>query len=214
MIFWGILLALLAAVLLLLCVPVLVSLVYSGEGVVTVRYLVFRFTFPTEEEKAKEEEPEKPVEGKKAKKKAKYKIPPTEKLLAFAEELTPKLWGQVRKLVKTILVYGLRLNLCVVGVDAADTAIRYGRANAYVYGIITAAQNIIRVKVDTIRIYPDFNGEKGEFTLTLKAMIFPVVLLIVALNIAILALVAALKSGILDVKGKRSVNNGTKAPNQ
>ena len=76
----------------------------------------------------------------------------------------------VGKILTGFRITGLKLYLRVGGPNAAQTAIQYGKLNAYVHGGLCAAKNFARIGVKDIGIGYDFlgTGITEEFSFNVK----------------------------------------------
>ncbi len=180
-----VLLGILAAVLLLLCVPVRLILRYrTGKAPVGVlRWLFFqvdllkaaeRKTADTETRAKKEAKPRPPKEKK-----------PLEfsRMLGVAADLLSSLKGGAGMLVRRFRIYRVRLSMVVAGEDAAETAVDYGKCNAAVYSAYALAKNFLNLKNPEIEIRPDFVSEKGSVDFEMRGRLMPIVALAAAARI-------------------------------
>ena len=108
-------------------------------------------------------------------------------------ELLKELVGIVLKLTDTIrrhtVISKLRLDLLIVGNDAADTAMIYGYACSAIYPLLSILDQHIRIKKHDVYIDAGFNADKTQVRFILKARIMPVFVIIGAVE----ALIKALK---------------------
>lgn len=186
---WWIVLGILALLLLLLLLPVHVSLRYRDGLQVRVRYtFVSLRVYPR---------PEKPAKTKKKKQKAEKaagagrgagKEEP-EGMLAQLEELLKedgvsavaaylqsmaKLAADVlRRALRVIVVDRLEARLIVVGEDAAETAVRYGKICAAVFPAQAVLETVMKVRRRQIRVEPGFLQEKSSAAVELRAHVLP-----------------------------------------
>jgi hypothetical protein len=205
----------LCVLLFLLCLPVWISFLWeNGRGEFAVRWLFVRWKGPSDGEEEQPSEPEKAAEGETKKKKKKFKIPPPEQLTDFVRRMWPKLWRGVRRLIRSTLVYDLQLDLRVCGPDAARTGVRFGRTYAWVCGVLAALQGAVGLRISRVRIEPDFLSREDACRLAFRVRIYPIVILAVAVNLAVAAILAAFRAGIIDFKRKGSGIHGAKEPDQ
>lgn len=186
---WWIVLGILAFLLLLLLLPVHVSLRYRDGLQVRVRYaFVSLCVYPR---------PEKPAKTKKKKQKAEKaagsgpaagKEEP-EGMLAQLEELLKedgvsavaaylqsmaKLAADVlRRALRVIVVDRLEARLIVVGEDAAETAVRYGKICAAVFPAQAVLETVMKVRRRQIGVEPGFLQEKSSAAVELRAHVLP-----------------------------------------
>ena len=184
-----ILLIVIAVIIAFLLIPVTVSGGYDIQPALEIKYLFYKKTvFP---------KPEK-TEGGTAKKKAKpakaakhkKKFPLT---VGDMIELLPKavdrLIPPVRKLLKRTVVGKFSLSMTVVGSDAADTAIKFGKINGAVFYAVALLDRIMTLKVKNVDIIPGFAAEQSEFKASATMKAYPLALLIAAIQLGISALI-------------------------
>lgn len=174
-----VLLGILAAVLLLLCVPVRLILLYcTGKAPVGVlRWLFFqvdllkaaeRKTADTETRAKKAEN----LQSKKEKKPLEFS-----RTLGIAADLLSSLKGGAGMIVRRFRIYRVRLSMIVAGEDAAETAVDYGKCNAAVYSAYALAKNFLNLKNPEIEIRPDFVSEKGSVDFEMRGRLMPIIVL-------------------------------------
>lgn len=180
-----ILLGILAAILLLLCVPVRLILRYcTGKTPVGVlRWLFFQIDLLKAAERktidvdtsAKEQTKPHPAKEKK----------PLEfsRMLGLIADLLSSLKGGARMIVRRFRIYRVRLSMIVAGEDAADTAIDYGKCNAAVYSAYALAKNFMNLKNPEIEIRPDFVSGNGSVDFEMRGRLMPIVALAAAARI-------------------------------
>ena len=83
-------------------------------------------------------------------------------LLGAARTLAAALWPRRQAFLNRIRVRRLNIFWTVTGVDAADTAITYGRRIAACNMVLAAARDHIRIQADRLRLEPDFTGKQKE----------------------------------------------------
>ena len=191
------LLGILAAVLLLLCIPVRLEIRYKTGRVpaAVLRWIFLRFDL------AKPEEPaaRKPAKQKKSQKEkteaAPAKRPPMEfaELLGMILDLLSSLKGNTGMLVRSFKLYKIRLSMVVAEGDAADTAITYGRVNAAVYGAYALAQSFLRLGRPEIEIRPDFTAEEGSVDFEVGGRLTPIAALGTAIRVGVAFLVKTIR---------------------
>jgi hypothetical protein len=211
-----VLLCILAALALILLIPVRVAVRADPALGVAVRYLFWTgVVLPAAE---------KPAAPKKAKKKPpveKKKKPLRQQLdryLPILQDLLPRCLGPVRRLLRRTAVARLELAVTVAGADAADTAVAFGRMNAAVYTAVAALDRIVTLQVRRIDITPDFTAQKGGYFFSGEIRLIPLAALAAAVNIAALAAVSAVKTAVKNKKAKnhleRDVAHGKQASDQ
>lgn len=183
----AIMLSVLAVLLLLLLLPVTLHVtLFDGELKATVRYLFLRFRFPSKKEEAPKAE--KPHEHRKKKKRQeaapeqKEKEPEEKKwdfeAVKSAIELGKELLGGAGRALKTLLrgvrVRQLKLEIAVVGENAADTGIKSGNYNAYLHTAAALLQNFVRVRELYLNVYPAFWQQEETIAFEGKLSLRPV----------------------------------------
>ena len=106
-------------------------------------------------------------------------------------ELLKDITALILKLVDTIrrhIVMKTRLDLVVVGEDAADTALKFGYACSAIYPLLSLIDRHTKLKKHEEYIDAGFKAEKTQVRFLLKAHIMPV--------FVIIGIVAALIDGI------------------
>ena len=169
-----------ALLLLALCVPVRFGAAYrTGERPrAWLAWLFLKLDLTSVGEKGQKppKKPKKPKEPKPPKEK-----PAGKKPLEFSEQLglivdlLASLKGAAGMVVRNFKLYKIRLFLVVAGEDAAETAIRYGRVNAAVYGAYAAAKNFLRIGRPEIEIRPDFISGEALVDFEARGRLVPLV---------------------------------------
>ena len=165
--------------------PFSIELVYQDEVKLKVGYI-----FPIFKVLPQKPEPEKPDEKKQEKEKKPKKKNP---VLEFTKkqgldgiiELLKEITGIILKLVDTIrrhIVMKTRLDLLVVGSDAADTAMKFGYACSAIYPLLSLIDRHTKLKKHEEYIDAGFEAEKTQVRFILKAHIIPVFVLIGAVG--------------------------------
>lgn len=180
-----VLLGILAAILLLLCIPVRFILRYcTGKTPVGVlRWLFFQIDLLKAAERktidvdtrAKEETAPRP---KKEKKPLEFS-----RMLGSVADLLSSLKGGAGMIIRRFRIYRVRLSMVVAGEDAAETAVDYGKCNAAVYSAYALAKNFLNLKNPEIEIRPDFVSGKGSVDFEMRGRLLPIVALGAAVRI-------------------------------
>lgn len=98
------------------------------------------------------------------------------------------------RILAGIQVHDVRIRLPIHGADAADTAIRYGKTNAWLYSTLGVLQNGLDIRVKELALVPDFNGEKqGTELFSCKITARLIIMLIAGLR----AFIQLTKAGVL-----------------
>ena len=165
--------------------PFSIELVYQDEVKLKVGYI-----FPIFKVLPQKPKPEKPDEKKQEKEKKPKKKNP---VLEFTKkqgldgiiELLKEITGIILKLVDIIrrhIVMKTRLDLLVVGSDAADTAMKFGYACSAIYPLLSLIDRHTKLKKHEEYIDAGFEAEKTQVRFILKAHIIPVFVLIGAVG--------------------------------
>lgn len=83
----------------------------------------------------------------------------------------------MKKLVKNISVKIFRFNLKIGSQNAADTAIRYGQASAFLYPLLEIIKEVFNPQNFVVNVVPDFLNEKIEvnFECEFRGNIFDII---------------------------------------
>ncbi|MBS5481396.1 MAG: DUF2953 domain-containing protein [Clostridiales bacterium] len=193
---WWIVLGILAFVLLLLLLPVHVSLRFREELEVRVRYaFVSLRVYPRPEKPAKKEKKKAARAHRRAKKKeTEEKLPQLEKLFkedgvsavaAYLQMMAKLAADALRRALRVIVVDRLQVRLIVVGEDAADTAVRYGKICAAVYPAQAVLETVMKVRRRQIDVEPGFLQEKSSTAVDLRAHVQPLRVLAAAVGLLV-----------------------------
>lgn len=155
------LLGLLVLVLALLCTPAGVSAELCGDAF-TAQAHILCFSFRIWPLRQRDKKPKKKAEpaAESAAAKPKKKAPPLS--LGQLARLADTAGGLMRLVLRCIHVRGVRAVWPVHRDDAAQTAIAFGRTQAYVGGALGVLQNAVDIRIKKIDIIPDFTGECKE----------------------------------------------------
>ncbi len=193
---WWIVLGILAFVLLLLLLPVHVSLRFREELEVRVRYaFVSLRVYPRPEKPAKKEKKKAARAHRRAKKKeTEEKLPQLEKLFkedgvsavaAYLQMMAKLAADALRRALRVIVVDRIQVRLIVVGEDAADTAVRYGKICAAVYPAQAVLETVMKVRRRQIDVEPGFLQEKSSTAVDLRAHVQPLRVLAAAAGLLV-----------------------------
>lgn len=164
----------------LFLIPVRVCGHYDGTFTMYIKYAFLKFSiFPMKEKKEKpkkeKKKTEKPEEEKEKKKKTKekkdniflnfYKNQGFEATLQLIADALNAAGGMFGGIFKHFVFRELYLSMSIVGSDAADTAIKYGKISSAVFPAMGFICSKAKVKKYDIDITPDFVGkeDKAEF---------------------------------------------------
>lgn len=166
------LLVLLALVLILLLVPV-TALIRFAEGRFSLRAGLLGLSIPILTDNAPApwlqkllDRPQKPKRKKSAAPPEKPAVQkqkgPGEKLRLTVDELCTLAGGAghfLRAVLGALRITQIRLYLPVHGEDAAQTAIRYGKMQAWLHGALGVLNNVFRLEFQECRLDPDYTGK-------------------------------------------------------
>lgn len=198
-------------IVLLLMVPVIMHIDSAPQLTVSVRYLWFKKGILPKGEKGqgKEKEPAQPKTPKKKKAKAKRELSYTlQELLDLFQTLQRRTSPAVRRLLRRTSLAKFRLRMIVVGEDAADTAIKFGKVNAQVFTVVALVEAFIRLKADQIEILPGFGASQGEMSYSGVVRLAPLALLVAGVQIAFWGLASTLPLFLKSRKNKTSKKAG------
>ena len=173
---------------LVLLIPVTAEARYDGEMFLSVKYLFLKKKILPKVPK------EKTAKKKKAPKKTKpdrpkRKFPFTvREMLELAPKAVDRLLPPVRRLLKRTVIASFELDAVIVGSDAADTAIKFGKLNAAAVYAVALVDRIVTLKAKRINIYPGFTYEKSDFRACGDIKAYPLAVLIAAVQLAVYGL--------------------------
>lgn len=165
---WYSLLGLLASVIAVLSVPVFGRIAYDGELTVRVRVLGIPVTLAPMPKK------ETPRSAKKAGKKAKEEKPSKFKemislmkqddlagTLYFLREVAALAVKTTGRVLRSMTVTQLRLQLLIATDNPATTAQRYGQVCGILYPALAGIENVVSVRQRDLRVEPNFLMEQS-----------------------------------------------------
>lgn len=167
---------------LLLMIPVSFHFVYDGEPKLILQYLFIRIRLvpPKEKPEAQESKVEnsekqapKKSEKKDNKLKKLYKKRGLDGLLEILEEIISIIKDTSTKLIKHIVIKKLKIDLLIVGDDAADTAMKYAYVCSAVYPMISFIDSNIKLRKKEIDINAGFNEKETKIFAETKVNIRP-----------------------------------------
>lgn len=200
-----------AVIFLLLIIPLRAKLkIKDDKTFLTLRYLFFKWDILPQKEENTEETVNAAAapKNKKTKQKKKTNI---KELLPIIFDVLPKCIAPIRKLLKKTTAADFELSMVVVGEDAADTAVKFGRMNALVFPAVKIASEIITLKYKKIELIPGFAAEKEQTDLYANVKITPLTALMAAANIAIIVICAFLRAE-KNKPDERKSQNGKEQP--
>lgn len=174
-----IVLGVLAAIILLLQIPVRARAEYDGDLRVWLCVLFLRVKLLPRTEKPKKEKKEKPpkAEEKPKEEKPKRKLAPST-LLDYAK-LGAELLGDLRRKIR---IYDLTVRATFGGKDAADAALNYGRAWAAIGAVTPLLERTFRIKKRDLSAQYDETKDKIELYARAEAGISPAQVITLALK--------------------------------
>lgn len=192
MMLWYVLLTLLLVSLAVLWCPVYVHFYYRDTLRIKVKFLFFTFVLP--QEKLSEEAPN--LQGDRAEALKEVAAAPKKenKLLSLVKErgvfgflsLLRATIGIVAKSAKgsfeKIHIKRFELSLIIVGEDAADTAIKYGQAQALVGVAATVLLRGVSRRICRVDVRPGFNEKESSVDFYAKVCFLPASVLKIAIG--------------------------------
>lgn len=138
-------------------------------GALGIRYRAFL----SEEKPKKKKEKEKPEkEPQKEAEQAIKEKKPNEKSFSETVDFVLKLFKSVFPnavgMLKRLRFLNIRIYMSVACDDAADTAIRYGEANAMIMSVLAALSSNFKTTVKACKIRPDFVRETSLYDISFK----------------------------------------------
>lgn len=192
---WWIVLGILAFVLLLLLLPVHVSLRFRDELEVRVRYaFVSLRVYPRPEKPAKKKKKAARAGRRAKKQEPEEKLSQIEKLLKedgvgavveYLQSVAKLAVDALRRALRVIVVDRLETRLIVVGEDAAETAVLYGKICAAVYPAQAVLETVMKVRRRQVCVEPGFLQEKSSAAVDLRAHVQPLRLLVAAAGLLV-----------------------------
>ena len=180
-----------AAIVVILALPITVSVGFDKEMSLSVRYLFLKMKILPEEQKA--EKKKQPAKKKEKPPPKKLKLESLTSALDWTALRFDRLFKIVKKLLRRTTVAKLNLLVTVSGEDAADTAIKYGKTNALVYTAISMLDSMITLKADKVDIIPGFDGREAQIIFSFKIKIIPLAVITAGLNIGLWFLCSVIK---------------------
>lgn len=192
MMLWYVLLALMLVALAVLWCPVYVHFYYRDALRIKVKFLFFTFVFPRE--KSSEDASSLQGDGGEALKEVSAVPKKENKLFSLVKErgvfgflaLLRTTIGIVAKSAKgsfeKIHIKRFELSLVVVGEDAADTAIKYGQAQALVGVAATVLLRGVNRQLCRVNVRPGFNEKESSVDFYAKVCFLPASVLKIAIG--------------------------------
>lgn len=127
-------------------------------------------------------------------------------VLAFCQELAAFVKDAVGKILKTLTVTRLDVDIRAAAAEAADTAILYGRLCSAVYPAQTLLERAVRVKRRRIRLVADFASQSTEMELELAVRAVPIRLAWTVLTVGLKAYPLYFQTPVETQKRKDELN--------
>ena len=182
LIFFGIILFILG----ILRVPVHAVAEYKKSFSLKIKLLFFfkMQIIPEKEKKKKEEKPKQQKQKEETEKpqKQKQKMTP-EEIIDMIIDAVNKYGPGAKMILRNIRFHRLELYWKIGAEDAAACGIKYGRACAWLSGVLGFFRNFTKIEKAKIRVFPDFICEKDEAYGGADIEFNPLVVLIGALRI-------------------------------
>ena len=198
----------------ILLIPVSAKAKYDNAVFLEIRYLFFKKTIlPKPPKKAAAAKKSSSAPKKKKPKKPKPDKPKRKIPLGVWEiiELIPKavemLLPPIRKLLKRTVIGGFSLEMVVLGDDAADTAIKFGKVNGAVFYAAAVLDRVMTLKTKRIDIHPGFTAEKSEIRAEGEVKAYPLAVIIAAVQLGVSALILLIPA--LKKKKRKTIQNKT-----
>lgn len=178
MIWLYVLFVLLIALLLILFVPINLVIEYNGKLKIKMKFMGIPLSIPSFNINNTKNNKNKKIKKSNKKKHSPKNIWNTAKKIGIILKAAKKTIPCVAKKIK---IHSLKLILYVGDKDAAAAAVKYGQANAAIYPILSALDNISPPKKSSVKIIPDFLSEKvnADFKIDIKSSIFNLLALII-----------------------------------
>lgn len=193
-----IIIGIIAFIFILLICPLSFSLVYDDKFEFKIRYLFLCFKFfpPKEKnnktEKNKKEKPKKQKSKKAAQQKKSENKQEEQKenqfknlirqngiegLIELLKKVVETLLKVTEKITSHLIISKFKVNILVVGEDAADTAMKFGYVCSAVYPLVSAVDSHVKKCRHSENIVAGFNDSQTKVYCVLKARIKPLFLI-------------------------------------
>ncbi len=225
------LLSVIGLIILVLCIPLFVYIKYDEEPVVDIRVLFVRFrVYPEEKDESEgkesffkklwkkitdkpskeetEDESESESDGK-SKFKELFSERGTSGAINFLWEILKLACGRFAKIMRSIVVSRFNMKLEIVGDDASDAALRYGKLCGVVYPSLSLIFQNVRKYKHEIDMRPVFEGdyEYDRLSLDIKLRVYPIVAAFHAAALLLGILASEIRRQIAENKSQINVNS-------
>jgi hypothetical protein len=139
---------------------------------------------PKEKEKSRKQKTEKKTEKKEESAlKKRFRENSFSENVRFVISLLRELFPQFKYLLRHTKIRQFKLDLKIVGADAAKTAIEYGGVCSVIYPFLAWADSFLDLSMKKVDVLADFTGKKSAARLHLKIKIRVIILLISAFKL-------------------------------
>ena len=185
----------LAALLLLLMIPLRLEAAYDGDVRVRLGYLFFRWGLVgfAEKKKAGDQKKEKKAEPSGEKKKKKFDLGAFFDLLEMILTLVKAAIPPLGYLFRHTKLSPIRVWITVGGEDAAEVAIRVGQVQAVLHGVLATLRNVFLVGEVDVAVGANYHADESEGEGSLVLRVRPMVLLIAGIWAGVRMLLALLQ---------------------
>ncbi len=187
LIFFGIILFILG----ILMIPVHAEAQYKDDFSLKIKFLFFfkKQIFPMEEKKEeKKPKEQKPKEEKTPEEQKQKRKMTVEEIVDMIVDAVNKYGPGAKMILRNIRFHRLELYWKIGAEDAAACGLKYGRACAWLSGVLGFFRNFMKIEKAKIRVFPDFICEKDEAYGGADIEFNPLVVIIGALRIAVVFL--------------------------
>lgn len=222
-----IILGILLFLLVILSLPFNVYAEYKGSFVLYLRWLFIKiYIYPPDDKKKKKQKKEKkPKEEKPAEEKPQEAQPPKEKgenfikvfynnqgvpgILELISNVAKKLNDGFHAIGRSLYIRRLWLRINVADGNSADTAVKYGKMCSAVYPAMGYIISVMHSKNCSVKVQPDFIGNKTEGAFSLHLAVIPSKLLWAVIVMGVKLVIELIKVFISNAKNapKTTVNN-------
>lgn len=221
------LLAIIGLVILALCIPLFVYIKYEDELLIDVRVLFIRFRVHPKQEsdgkdsfvqklwnkltgKTKETETEEKTESaEKSKFRELFSDRGASGAIEFLWEILKLVCGRFAKVMRGAVVSKFNLDLEIVGEDAADTALRYGKLCGVIYPALSLIFQNVRKYRHEINMRPNFNNEHEYDQVRIDAVLrfYPILAALHVAALLISILISEIRRQIAEKQPETIVNS-------
>ena len=178
----GSLILLLAALLVVLLIPVSVRISYEDKRfLVRFSYASWKKTLYSAEEKEEEQAVDETEKETKPQKEVKPKAKPNLKQIIYSLDVLPGiLLRALRRTMRRIRIKPLKIHILIALGDPADTALLYGNLSGVLNATLPMLHRAVRIEDQDIQLFPDFSREGMDCIADVGIRIRPLDILVVA----------------------------------